>query len=129
MTQKNIDAMNMVVEKMVEGETLSQALKTVYHKRHVFIPYNDEWFDVSVMSLGMSPRATNALMRARLTKVSEVVDYCQKNKITEIINLGEKCGIEIFEAILDHCWGLMTNDERTTFLIDTVERNSLYLRA
>ena len=128
MTQANINAMNKIRNRIEEGETFSQALKSVYHKRHVSIPYNDEWFNVSVMSLGMSPRATNALMRAKLIKVSDVVNYCQTKKITEIVNLGEKCGIEIFESILDYCWKCMDDNARTKFLTDTVERNSCYLR-
>lgn len=128
MTQRSIDTMNMIVNKIKQGEKLSQALKSVYYKRHMFIPYNEEWFDVPVTTLEMPSRAINALMRARLRKVSDVVDYCQTHKITDIVNLGERTGIKIFETILDYCWERMTDDERTSFLIETVEQNSAYLR-
>ena len=128
MTQKNIDVMDIIVSKMVEGDKLSKALQRVYSKRNVVIPYNEESFSVSLMGLGASSRATNALLRARLRTVGDVVEYCKTNKITEIVNLGRNSGIEIFEAILDYCWDHMSQKERVSFLIDTVERNSGNIR-
>lgn len=128
MTQRNVEVMDTIVNKMAQGEKLSQALKSVYFKRHVSIPFDEKWFDVSVTTLRMSSRATNSLMRAKLRKISDVVDYCQTHKITDIVNLGEKTGIEIFETILDYCWAHMADDEKASFLIDTVEQNSAYLR-
>lgn len=128
MTQRNIDVMDIIVSKMAEGDKLSKALQRVYHKRKVVIPYNEESFNVSLMELGASSRATNALLRARLRTVGDVVEYCKTNKITEIVNLGRNSGIEIFEAILDYCWDHMSQKERVSFLIDTVERNSGNIR-
>lgn len=128
MTQRDIDVMNAIVDKMAEGESLSKALKAVYHHRNVCIPYNDSDFDVSVMDIGLSNRATNALLRTKLKTLGSVVAFCNGHKITDIANLGKNSGVEIFEAILDYCWKRMDNNERTLFLIDTVERNSEYIR-
>ena len=129
MTQRNIDVMDIIVSKMAEGDKLSKALQRVYTKRNVVIPYIEDELNESVMNLGMSGRATNALLRARLRTVSDVVEFCKTNKITEITNLGRNSGIEVFEAILDYCWDHMSQEERISFLIDTVERNSEYIRA
>lgn len=128
MTTKNVEIMDIIVSKMVEGDKLSKALSRVYSKRNVAIPYNEESFGVSLMELGASSRATNALLRARLRTVGDVIEFCKTNKITEIVNLGRNSGIEIFEAILDYCWDHMSQDERVSFLIDTVERNSEHIR-
>jgi DNA-directed RNA polymerase alpha subunit len=128
MTQKNIDVMDIIVSKMAEGDKLSKALQRVYHKRNVVIPYNEESFSVSLMELGTSSRATNALLRARLRTIGDVIEFCKTNKITDVINLGRNSGIEVFEAILDYCWDHMSQEERVSFLIDTVERNSKYIR-
>ena len=82
----------------------------------------------SVMNLGMTSRSTNALLRAGLRTIGDVIDFCNTNKITKIVNLGRSSGIEVFEAILDYCWNHMSHEERVSFLIDAVERNSGYVR-
>jgi hypothetical protein len=128
MTERNIYVMDVIVSKMVEGDKLSKALQRVYSKRNVVIPYMEDDLNESVMNLGMSGRATNTLLRARLRTVADVVEFCKTNKITKIANLGINSGIEVFEAILDYCWDHMSQEERVSFLIDTVERNSKYIR-
>lgn len=128
MTQQDIYVMDLIVSKMAEGATLSKALKLVYSKRNISIPYSDGDLNVPIMELKMSARATNAMLRAKMRTIGDIVEFCKGNKITDITNLGVHSGIEIFETILDHCWGRMDNDERTAFLIDTVERNSQYIR-
>ena len=128
MTQRNIDVMDMIVNKMIEGDTLSKALKTVYNKRHVAIPHKEEIYEVSITSLSMSNRTVNTVMRGRLRTIGEVIEFCKTKKITEITNLGRNSGMELFEAILDYCWDHMDQKERVSFLIDTVERNSDNIR-
>ena len=128
MTQKNIDVMSIIVDNMSKGDKLSVALQKVYSKRNVCIPYCEDDFDVLVTSIGLSSRATRALMRTKLTTLGDVIKYCNEHKITDIVNLGKNSGIEIFEAILDYCWEHMSKDDRVSFLIDTVERNSNNIR-
>lgn len=129
MTQRNIDVMDIIVSKMVEGKSLSKALKLVYSNRKVIIPYNEEDFKASLMELGMTSRATNPLLRAGLRTIGDVVDFCNTQKITTIANLGKHSGIEVFETILDYCWDHMSQKERVSFLVDTVERNGEHIRA
>lgn len=128
MTQVNINIMDAIVDKMIAGEKLSQALKSVYVVRHVCIPYDEDIFNVSLRTLKMSCRTTNALLRAGLRTLKDVISYCKQHKITEIPTLGKSSGIEVLETILDYCWSNMTTKERTDFLIDTVERNSINIR-
>lgn len=129
MTQKNIDIMDIIVTKMANGTNLSKALEEVFTRRAVRIPYKEECFDELIIEFGLSRRSTNALLRAKLRTIGDVVKFCNEKKITDIAGLGAGSGIEVFEAILDHCWNEMSKDEKTYFLIDTVERNSDYIRA
>ena len=128
MTQRNIDVMDIIVSKMAEGTKLSKALKLVYNKRNVFVPYVEDNMDIDIRDLGMTSRSTNALLRNGIRTITDIIDFCTEQKITKIRNLGVSSGIEVFETILDYCWDHMNNDERTKFLIDTVERNSEYIR-
>jgi hypothetical protein len=121
--------MDIIVSKMVEGATLSKALNLVYTKRNVAIPYNKESLNVSVMDIGLSSRAVRGLVRTKLMTINDVVEYCKLQKITDITNMGVSTGIEVFETILDYCWNHMSHEERVSFLIDTVERNSNYIRS
>ena len=127
MTQRNINVMCIIVDKIVEGAKISQALKSVYSKRNISIPCGNSDFDVSVLDIGLSKRSANALMRNKLTTINDVIKFCNEHKITEIVNLGKSSGVEIFEAILDYRWVHMSKDERVNFLIDIVERNQDYI--
>ena len=128
MTQRNIYAMDMIVNKMAEGDKLSKALNGVYSTRNVCIPYKDEYCDVLLIDFGMSRRSTNALLRAKMRRLGDVIDFCKEKKITDVAGVGKDCGIEVFETILDYCWAHMTAKEKELFLIDTVERNGAYIR-
>lgn len=129
MTQKNINVMDILVDKMAGGMKLSKALEEVYETRRVGIPYSEDYENVLIIDLGLSRRASNALLRAKMRRVSDIVEFCQTNKITDITNLGTNSGTEIFEAILNYYWDHASQNERTSFLIDVVERNSEHVRA
>ena len=124
MTQKNIDIMNIIVSKLAEGETLSAAMKEVYTKRSVSIPYHEEWLACNIPELKMSLRTTGALMRHKIRTIGDVVNYTEKKRITSLPSLGMTCGVELFESILNYCWHQMTREEQIVFLIKTVEKNS-----
>ena len=101
MTQKKIYVMDIIVSKMAEGAPFSKALKSVYNKRNVCIPCNNELFDVGIDVLGLSNRTSNALMRASLFTVKEVINFILEEGIRKVRNLGVSSGVELFEAILD----------------------------
>ena len=128
MTNTNIHIMDIIVDKLSHGKTLSQALKTVYSKRNVSIPFDEKFNDVSISSLDLSSRVFNPLMRNRLTTIGEVVQFCRTGGIMKARGLGKHGAIELFEAILDWCWNHMNNKEKTNFLIDTVERNECNIK-
>ena len=129
MTQRNIDIMDRIVDELAKGKKLSEALSTVYIKRNVVIPYNDEMFDIQIPDLKLSNRAVGCLMRNKLTTINDVIKYGEKRPLTNIQNFGKLSGVEVLEAVLDLAWDQMSRQERVDFLIDTVERNQGNIRA
>ena len=128
MTQQNIDTMDIVVGLLSEGKTISYALHKVYSKRSIAIPYDESIFNIDIDKLDLSKRTNNALRRAHLTTVTDVIEFATSNGIMKVKTFGKSSGIELFEAILDYCWMHMSNEERTNFLLNTIERNSNYIR-
>lgn len=128
MTQRNIDTMDIIVNQLAEGKSLSKALSYVYTKRNVAIPYMEDAPDEHILNLGLSTRTANALMRAHLKTIKEVIEYCSNNKVTKIQSIGVNSCTELLETILDFYWNKMDNDKRVSFLIDVVERNQNYIR-
>ena len=128
MTQKNIDTMDLIVSLLAQHKKISKTLRYVYTKRNIVIPHNEEWYKVNVTDLGMTKRTTNALMRAHLTTLQDVVNHCEQSSVKDIKNFGVASGVELLETILDVCWDNMTEQQRVDFLIDTVERNEGHLR-
>ena len=128
MTQQNIDTMDIVVGLLSERKPISYALHKVYSKRSVIIPYNASVFNATIEELGLTNRTANALRRAHLVTIKDIVEFATSNGIMKIKTFGKSSGIELFEAILDYCWNHMSNEERTNFLIRAVERNSPYVR-
>ena len=122
----NNQIMDIIIYKLKTGKTISQALKTVYTKRSIAIPFNDEMLEVPIKNLDMSPRTTNALMRAHLDTIKDVIDY---KEITKVKNLGKVGIIEFFETTLDWCWDHMNRREQAEFLLDVIDRNGCHIRA
>ena len=128
MTQRTIDTMDIIIDKIAECKTLSGALSHVYKKRDVAIPFNDSMFNIEIPNLKINKKAINALMRAGLRTVNDVIKYAEDSSLKSIKNFGETSGIELLETILDLAWDKMTEEEKVMFLIDVVERNEENLR-
>ena len=75
MTQKDIYVMETIVDKLTNGCKLSAALKLMYSKRHVCIPYNETYANIQLIGLNMSMRTTNALLRGGLKTIGDVIEF------------------------------------------------------
>jgi DNA-directed RNA polymerase alpha subunit len=128
MTQRNIEIMDTIVHELA-NKPLSQALKTVYVKRTVMIPFKENKLDVPIEKLNLQTRTINALKRTHLSTIADVVNYGATNGFRRIRNVGKNSIIELFESTLDWCWDHMDIEQKTQFLIDTVERNAGNIRA
>lgn len=129
MTTRNVELMSIIVDELANNKTFSQALKTVYVKRSVAIPFNNKEMDIEIERLGLTTRSLWALKRTHLDTIKDVIEYISERGVKSIRNFGITCGTEVFEAILDWCWHHMTKEQQTEFLIDTVIRNSGNVRA
>ena len=128
MNSTNIAVMDVIVNYLSKGYSISDALKMVYTKRHVAIPFETQHLDYQVADLNMSNRATLALRRGGLHTVAAVVEMGHNGELNKIRCLGQKSAIELYETLLNYFWEHMTITEKTDFLIDTVIRNSENLK-
>ncbi len=128
MNNTNIAVMDIIVDYLGHGYSLSDALKMVYTKRHIAMPFKPEHLDYQVADLQMSNRTTLALRRNGLHTVEAVIKAGHNGEIKDIRNLGKKSAIELYETLLNYFWERLTITEKTDFLIDTVIRNSEYLK-
>ncbi len=123
-----VETANLIANKMIEGKKLSEALSLVYTKRELVVPCDEGILSIKIPDLMMSNRATNALMRAGLSTIGKLVNYCERQKLTDIRLLGKGSAIEVLETILDYCWGQLSTSDRAEFLLDIAEQNKHNLR-
>ena len=123
MTQKNINIMDKIADELVSGKNISDALKVVYRKRNVGIPFSNKTFDIPVEDTGISVKSINALRRKGLRTVNDVIEFASNDSLKHIPNLGRGSAIRLLESILNIAWSKMSASERVEFLMDTVERN------
>ena len=129
MTTKNVEVMDIIVSKMAEGKTLSKALKLVYTKRNVAIPYCDEMFDIPLTQLNLSLRSRNTIARTEFNTINDVIRFKEYDDFKSMRGFVRSAYIELCEKILDYAWDHTSKQAKTDFLIDVVERNSNNIRA
>lgn len=128
MTQLNINVMDMIVDNLAAGMTISKALEAVYTKRKVAIPYDDKFANVSIDDLDMTKPVRNVLKRTHIYTVGDIVKFGEANDVKSIRNMGYIKCIEMMESLLNYAWDHMSIEKRDQFLIDTVTKNSGNIR-
>lgn len=128
MTTTNVNAMRTIIHELEAGKTISDALKVVYTKRNVCVPYVDDVFDIDVRDLGMSGRVTGVLLRNHITTINEAIQANEKTPLKDMRGIATGLCTEFFETILNYSFDCMSSDAKALFLIDVVERNRIYLR-
>jgi DNA-directed RNA polymerase alpha subunit len=125
-----MNTIDTILTELASGKKISEALCNVYSKRNVAIPYSEKLLNVDVRDLDMSARVVNALMRAHLFTLNDVIRFVEQgHKLSEVRHMGEGSCVNLMETILDYMWESMDVKERAEFLIDTVVRNEGYLKA
>ena len=127
MTQLNINVMDSIVNNLAAGKTISAALKAVYKTRNVAIPFDDKFKNVSIDKLDISAPVRNTLKRAHLYTIGDIMKFGESIGIQRIRGMGATKGMQMMESILNYAWNHMSMNERTEFLIDTVERNTEHI--
>lgn len=128
MKQKNIEAIERIMEALAVGKKFSEALSDVYTKRNVAIVCDDEMLDVTIVQLGLSNRGLNSLARKDLRNVGSIIEYAKTESLLTVPGFGITSGVELLESILNVAWKRMNAEQKAEFLIDVVERNEDYIR-
>lgn len=128
MTERNIDIMNRIVDELMDGKKISEALETFYSKRRVKIPYDETLFNTSILEIDLPNRITNILMRNRLTSIEEIIQFSKEGSLDKIRWFGKQSAMQLLEFILDLVWNRMDEEQRFEFLVDFVESNEEYLK-
>lgn len=128
MTTTNVQAIRTIINELDHGKTISDALKVVYTKRNVCVPYVDDVFDIDIRDLGMSGRTTNALLRNHVRTINDAIQMNAEKPLKEMRGVASGSCTEFFETILNYSFDCMSADAKALFLIDVVERNRIYLR-
>lgn len=87
------------------------------------IPLTAKTCDTSLDSMEFSVRAANALKRAGLFEIRQIVDVINQGELPRIRNLGKKTENEIGTRMLVFAYYHLTANEQKAFLLDLVEKN------
>lgn len=87
------------------------------------IPLTAKTCDTSLDTMEFSVRASNALKRAGLFAVRELVDVVNQGELAHIRNLGKKTENEIATRLLVFAYYHLPAADQKSFLQDLIERN------
>ena len=118
---------NEVVEGLVNAAEefgLPTALYYVFGKSlRVRIEFSVSDCKSSIDELALSVRSQNALKRARIDTLGELVNKLNEGNLKQIRNLGKKSYSEIQTKILCYGYGRLSLKERQSFFDDLLTRN------
>ena len=89
----------------------------------ISVPFSQRACETSIDELDFSVRASNAMKRAGIFTIGEVIDLIASEDLTRIRNLGKKTVNEIKTRILLFGYDKLTEQEKKRFFYGIVERN------
>lgn len=108
---------NKITKLLEGGAKISHALKEVCGSEAIYIPFNDNDFDVPLQELKLSNRSYNSLRREGLNTLSDVVSHFDTKGWNSIKNFGKTSAYEVFGKIIDVAWDNMNDEQRARFLL------------
>ncbi|MBR2987826.1 MAG: hypothetical protein IKC63_07375 [Clostridia bacterium] len=113
-----------VLYDAVNEHGLLSTLYSVFGPRISFsLPLTAKSCDTSLDDMEFSVRASNALKRAGMFQIRQIVDVINQGELPRIRNLGKKTENEIGTRLLVFGYCHLTPAEQKAFLQDLVERN------
>lgn len=79
------------------------------------LPFTQKECETEILSLSLSVRSTNCLMRAGLRTVGKVLEAMEKNALWGIRNLGKKSRAEIHVCMYEFGYNSLTEQGRKNF--------------
>ena len=113
-----------ILHEAIQENGLLTTLNAVFGPRITFsIPLTAKTCDTPLDNMEFSVRASNALKRAGMFEIREIVDVINQGELPRIRNLGKKTENEIGTRLLVFAYYNLTPAEQKAFLQDLVERN------
>ena len=89
----------------------------------VSVPFSKKACDTEVDNIEFSVRAMNALKRAGLITIGDIIDCITREELSRIRNLGKKTVNEIQTRILSYGYERLTENEKKRFFNEVVDNN------
>ena len=89
----------------------------------ISVPFSQRACETSIDELDFSARASNAMKRAGIFTIGEVIDLIASEDLTRIRNLGKKTVNEIKTRILLFGYDKLTENEKKRFFYEVIARN------
>ena len=89
----------------------------------ISVPFSQRACETSIDELDFSVRASNAMKRAGIFTIGEVIDLIASEDLTRIRNLGKKTVNEIKTRILLFGYDKLTENEKKRFFYDITDKN------
>ena len=89
----------------------------------VSVPFSKKACDTEVDNIEFSVRAMNALKRAGLFTIGDIIDCITREELSRIRNLGKKTVNEIQTRILSYGYERLTENEKKRFFYEVVDHN------
>ena len=89
----------------------------------VSVPFSKKACDTEVDNIEFSVRAMNALKRAGLFTIGDIIDCITREELSRIRNLGKKTVNEIQTRILSYGYERLTENEKKRFFCEVVDNN------
>jgi len=89
----------------------------------VSVPFSKKACETEVDNIEFSVRAMNALKRAGLFTIGDIIDCITREELSHIRNLGKKTVNEIQTRILSYGYERLTENEKKRFFYEVVNNN------
>lgn len=91
----------------------------------ISVPFSQRACETSIDELDFSVRASNAMKRAGIFTIGEVIDLIASEDLTRIRNLGKKTVNEIKTRILLFGYDKLTEQEKKRFFYEVTTKNCM----
>jgi DNA-directed RNA polymerase alpha subunit len=118
------DEIVIELHKSANENGLLPTLYAVFGKSaKVIVPFSKKACDTEIDAIDFSVRALNALKRAGLFTIGDVIDSIAREELSKIRNLGKKTVNEIQTQILMFGYNKLNEREKVDFFFEILENN------
>ena len=120
---KNETIVKALMESAREYGVVATLLQVFGKNIHVNVGFSQSTCDASIEELALSVRSYNALRRADITTLGDLVARLNEGTVKNIRNLGVKSYHEIQIKMLDYGFEQLSDAGKIAFFQDLVENN------